>query len=97
MREIRSSNPPVVTGICDPNKSRARHHRRKAFSNKSLRILKFFGSEKDTNANTLKPIMLPNGIEITPEEVLKSTQSNCSCTTLLVLLSTKRLLKCTPV
>ena len=22
-REIRSSNPPVVTGICDPNKSRA--------------------------------------------------------------------------
>ena len=27
MQEIRSSNPPVVTGICDPNKSRARHHR----------------------------------------------------------------------
>ena len=26
MQEIRSSNPPVVTGICDPNKSRARHH-----------------------------------------------------------------------
>ena len=26
MLEIRSSNPPVVTGICDPNKSRARHH-----------------------------------------------------------------------
>ena len=97
MQEIRSSNPPVVTEICDPNKFRARHHRRKAFSNESLRILKFFGSEKDTDANTLKPIMLPNGIEITPEEVLKSTQSNCSCTTLLVLLSTKRLLKCTPV
>ena len=28
MQEIRSSNPPVVTGICDSNKSRARHHRR---------------------------------------------------------------------
>ena len=28
MQEIRSSNPPVVTGIFDPNKSRARHHRR---------------------------------------------------------------------
>ena len=27
MQEIRSSKPPVVTGICDPNKSRARHHR----------------------------------------------------------------------
>ena len=27
MQEIRSSNPPVVTGICAPNKSRARYHR----------------------------------------------------------------------
>ena len=27
MQEIRSSKPPVVTGICDPNKSRARHRR----------------------------------------------------------------------
>ena len=27
MQEIHSSNSPVVTGICDPNKSRARHHR----------------------------------------------------------------------
>ena len=27
MQESRSSNPPVVTGICDPNKSGARHHR----------------------------------------------------------------------
>ena len=27
MQDIRSSNPPVVTGICDPNNSRARHHR----------------------------------------------------------------------
>ena len=26
MQEIRSSNSPVVTGICDPNKSRARYH-----------------------------------------------------------------------
>ena len=26
MQEIRSSNPPVVTEICDPNKSRARQH-----------------------------------------------------------------------
>ena len=27
MQEIRSSNPPAVTGIRDPNKSRARHLR----------------------------------------------------------------------
>ena len=27
MQEIRSSDPSVVTGICDPNKSRAGHHR----------------------------------------------------------------------
>ena len=26
MQEIRSSNPAVATGICDTNKSRARHH-----------------------------------------------------------------------
>ena len=26
-QKIRSSNTPVVTGICDPNKSRARDHR----------------------------------------------------------------------
>ena len=26
MQEICNSNPPVVTGIFDPNKSRARHH-----------------------------------------------------------------------
>ena len=27
MQEIRSLNPPVVTWICDPNKSWAQHHR----------------------------------------------------------------------
>ena len=26
MQEICSSNPPVVTGICDPNKSGAQDH-----------------------------------------------------------------------
>ena len=28
MQEIRSSDPSVVTEICDRDKSRARHHRR---------------------------------------------------------------------
>ena len=27
MQDIRSSNPPKVAGVCDPNKSRVRHHR----------------------------------------------------------------------
>ena len=27
MQETHSSNPPVVTGICDPNNFRARHYR----------------------------------------------------------------------
>ena len=27
MQDIRSLTPPVVTGICDPNNSRTRHHR----------------------------------------------------------------------
>ena len=34
MREICSSKPPVVTGICDPNKSQARHHRSLKLSSK---------------------------------------------------------------
>ena len=28
MQEIRSLNLPVITGICDPNKSRAQKHRK---------------------------------------------------------------------
>ena len=43
MREIHSSNPPVVTGICDPNKSQARHHR----------SLKLGSKLKYLNINTL--------------------------------------------
>ena len=39
MQEIRSSNPPVVAKICDPNKSRARHHRSFKLGSK-LRYLK---------------------------------------------------------
>ena len=31
MQEIHSSNTSVVTGICGPNKSRARHHRSLSF------------------------------------------------------------------
>ena len=34
MQEIHSSNPPVVTGISDPNKSWAPHHRSLNFGSK---------------------------------------------------------------
>ena len=41
MQEICSSNPPVVTGICDPNKSQAQHHHiRKCFFFKYIKCLK---------------------------------------------------------
>ena len=46
MQEIRSSNPPVVTGICDPNKSRARNHRSLKLASKiSISMLAFTGSK----------------------------------------------------
>ena len=34
--QIRNSNPPVVTGICDSNKSRARYHRIFGFINSDI-------------------------------------------------------------
>ena len=34
MQEIRSSNSPVITGIFDPNKFRARHYRSMKFDSK---------------------------------------------------------------
>ena len=43
MQEIRSPNLPVVTGMCDPNKSRARHHRKNM---KQLKNGQFSVSEK---------------------------------------------------
>ena len=39
MLEIRSLNPPVDTGICDPNKSQGRHYRSLKLGSK-LRHLK---------------------------------------------------------
>ena len=38
MQGIPSLNPPVVTGICDPNKSRARHHRSLKLASKSKHL-----------------------------------------------------------
>ena len=34
MQDIRSSNPQMVTGICDPNKYPGRHHRSLKFGSK---------------------------------------------------------------
>ena len=47
MREIRNSNPPVVTEICDPIKSQAQHHRMKLGSKlKHLNIELLYFQEK---------------------------------------------------
>ena len=47
MQEIRSSNPPVVTGICDPSKSRAQHHGSLKLGSK-LNYLKNYNPLKDS-------------------------------------------------
>ena len=44
-----------------------------------------FGWEKEMETKTLKPTMLSPGIEVAPEEVLKSTLCNCSNKDLLFL------------
>ena len=46
MQEIRSSNTPVVAGICDPNKSRVRHHRSFVFCNSQVFASKFLLCEE---------------------------------------------------
>ena len=60
MREICSSNPPVVTGICDSNKFRARHHRSLKLGSK-LKYLKTAGGTKqaliEVNLSDLKKII----------------------------------------
>ena len=47
MEVIHSSNSPVVTEICDPNKSRAQHHHSKMIllnilQNVTIYLLKYF-------------------------------------------------------
>ena len=42
MQEICSSKPPVITGICDPNKSQARHHRSLKIGSKLTYITIYF-------------------------------------------------------
>ena len=54
MHKICSSNPPVVTGICDPNKSQAQHHR-------SLKLglkLKYLNIKKGYNEKMLRKWVL---------------------------------------
>ena len=53
MQEIRSSNPPVVTGICDPNKSRARHRRSLKLSSKLKYLIKDKANFKVYDVTTL--------------------------------------------
>jgi hypothetical protein len=45
-----------------------------------------FGWEKEMETKTLKPTMLPPGIEVAPEEIIKNTtRCNCSSKDLLFL------------
>ena len=48
MQEVHSSNPPVVTEICDPSKSRVRHHRSLKLDSK----LKYLNDSKGSYLTT---------------------------------------------
>ena len=48
MQEISSSNPPMVTGICDTKKSRARHHRSLKFGLKLKYLKKGFSMQNNS-------------------------------------------------
>ena len=43
-------------------------------TSKLFRIFSKFGWEKDSETKTLRPVMLSEGVEMAPEEVLKSTR-----------------------
>ena len=66
MLKICSSNPPVVTGICDPHKSRARHHCSLKLGSK-LKYLNRKATEEtnkfELSANNDKRIQSINSIE----------------------------------
>ena len=47
MQEIRSSNPPVVTGICNLNKSRAQHQHSLKIGSKLKYLLAADANEND--------------------------------------------------
>ena len=64
MQEIRSSNPPVATGICDPNKSRTRHHRSLIFA------LKLH------SRNYMPPILVPSSAKRIATQILVIAKLN---------------------
>ena len=65
MQEICSSNPPVVTVICDPNRSRSRHHRSLKLGSK----LKYLNYERDFNKELIK--RFANIYELCNEDINK--------------------------
>ena len=58
MQEIRSSNPPVVIGICDPNKSRVRHHRNFLYLILKIHIFMQIRNSFEVLANSTKKLKL---------------------------------------
>ena len=51
MQEIRSSNPPVITGIRDPNKSRARHHRSLKLGSELKYLNKYYWTTQEVSSH----------------------------------------------
>ena len=72
MQEIRSSNPPVVTGICDPNKYQARHYCSLKLGLK-LKYLKNDVTNVKTRKTKQKKLNLTKEEKTATEEVTEGT------------------------
>ena len=80
MQEIRSSNPPVITGICDPNKSRARHHCSLYYNDLKMSLIRKLADkrEKMTNEESAKLASSKQGKEIFWVKIANQNQRNNS-------------------
>ena len=83
MQEIRSANPPVVTGICDPNNSRARHHHSLKLGSK-LKYLNLMTAIDSTYDECTMCIVIEGYIYIlTIKMLIKEKTRNCLILTVL--------------
>ena len=82
MEEIRSSNPPVITGICDPNKSRARHHCSLYYNDLKMSLIRKLADEREKmtrgSEESAKLVSSKEGKEIFWVKIANQNQRNNS-------------------
>ena len=76
MQGFRSSNPLVVTGICDPSKSRSRHHRKRCINLNNRCVTNVTFKEVGSNCGIFK-----KGLENRPNEFRRICGSKGVATT----------------